>query len=94
MPSANRPVSGLGSHALSISMGVKLIANGAQVAVTIFEGGRFEDDVILTLAKEALKAAPETAFAKWRSPIIARSTPFPDKTPDYTVEVLFVRIKE
>lgn len=90
---ANRPASGLGSHALSIGMGVKIL-NDSQVAVTIFEGGRFSEEVIEVLAREALRSAPETAFDRWTSPLIGHSTPYPDGRPDHTVNVVFVKIKE
>jgi hypothetical protein len=73
-------------------MGVKLLANDKQVAVTIFEGGRFDDEVVLILAKEALKVAPETGFDRWTGGMVWRSTPYPDGTPDYTVKVQFVKI--
>lgn len=89
---ANRPASGIGSHALTISMGVKLLGEN-QVAVTIFEGGRFEHSVILALAVEALKAAPETAFDKWTGGSIWRSSPYPDGRPDHTITVQFIKIQ-
>lgn len=85
----------LGSHALTISTGVKIL-NGSQVAVTMFEGGRFRNNeaVIIAIAEEALRTAPETAFDRWTSPLVAYSKPYPDGRPDYTVTVLFVKIKE
>lgn len=92
---ANRPVSGLGSHALTISTGVKIL-NDSQVAVTIFEGGRFRNNeaVIIAIAEEALRSAPETAFDRWTGPLVWYSTPYPDGSPDHTVKVQFVKIKE
>jgi len=86
--------SGAGSHALTITIGVKVIANGAQCVVTIFDGNRFSDEVVEVLAREGLKAAPETGFDEWRSPIIARPKPFPDGMPDTSVDVLFVKVKK
>ena len=75
-------------------MGVKVIADGAQVAVTVFEGGRFEDDVVLKLANEALRVAPETGFDRWTGGLVARHKEYADGTPDYTVTVLFVKVKK
>jgi hypothetical protein len=85
--------SGVGSHALTISIGVKVIANGAQCIVTIFEGNRFSDDIVEVLAREGLKAAPETGFDEWTGPIVARPKPFTDGMPDTSVDILFRKIK-
>lgn len=85
-------MSSIGSHALTISTGVQLLGD-SQVAVTIFEGGRFTEDVIIAIAKEALRVAPETGFDRWQGGLIWHSSPNPDKTPDYTVKVQFVKVK-
>lgn len=83
-----------GSHALSIGIGVKVIANGAQCAVTVFEGARFSEDIIITLAREALRVAPETGFDIWNRPLVAYEKNLPNQPIDYTATVLFVKIKE
>lgn len=82
-----------GSHALTISAGVKIL-NDSQVAVTIFEGGRFTDEVIEVIAREALTVAPETGFDRWTGALVGRSKPYADGMPDHTVVVVFVKIKE
>lgn len=86
-------MSTIGSHSLTISTGVKLMGE-SQVAVTVFEGGRFPDEIILAIAEKALEVAPETGFDRWTGGLVWHNPPYPDHSPDYTVTVQFVKIKK
>jgi hypothetical protein len=82
-----------GEHALSISMGVSVLGD-SQANVIIFGGGRFTDEVIVELAREALKEYPDTKPFYWNRPMIIRADNFPDGTRDDTVNILFVKVKK